>query len=196
MNRGRFGGGDALANHHGFIPADPPGFRKLPDPATQTRYSDEHLKKDDISPMSVGRDSGLTLKTRRGTGCYKVPSLKSVWYRGMFGHSGWRTTLADWFDSRRVREDYIPTCSLSIRNSRSGDRNLRNRSTAPDCHAICCHPAGNSDANTFQFSLAIQGKARRWIRPSTLDQTAGALSFSIAMQADGTARAPHIASAL
>jgi hypothetical protein len=110
--------------------------------------------------MSVGRDSDLTLKTRRGAGYYKVPSLKSVWYRGMFGHSGWCSTLlADWFDPRRVREDYIPTCSMSIRNSRSGDRNLRNRSTAPDCHAICCHPAGNSDANTFQFSSAIQGKA-------------------------------------
>jgi hypothetical protein len=32
MYRGRFGGGDALANHHGFIPADPPRFQKLPDP--------------------------------------------------------------------------------------------------------------------------------------------------------------------
>ena len=43
MNRGRFDGGDALANHNGFIPADPPRFQKLPDPATQGRYSDEQL---------------------------------------------------------------------------------------------------------------------------------------------------------
>jgi hypothetical protein len=32
-----------------------------------------------------------------------------VWYRGMFGHSGWAATLEDWFDPRRVRDDYVPT---------------------------------------------------------------------------------------
>jgi hypothetical protein len=32
MNRGRFDGGDALANHNGFIPADEPRFQKLPTP--------------------------------------------------------------------------------------------------------------------------------------------------------------------
>jgi hypothetical protein len=41
-----------------------------------------------IMPVSVGTDPGLATKTRRGTGYYKVPSLKGVWYR-MFGHSGW-----------------------------------------------------------------------------------------------------------
>jgi hypothetical protein len=34
-----------------------------------------------ILPISVGTDPGLTMKTRRGTGYYKVPSLKGVWYR-------------------------------------------------------------------------------------------------------------------
>jgi hypothetical protein len=43
MNRGILDGGDALANHNGFIPADAPRFRQLPDPATQTRYSDVQL---------------------------------------------------------------------------------------------------------------------------------------------------------
>jgi hypothetical protein len=38
-----------------------------------------------------------------------VPSLKGVWYRSMFGHSGWGATLEDWFDPRRVQDDYIPT---------------------------------------------------------------------------------------
>jgi hypothetical protein len=66
-------------------------------------------KKYDIMPVSVGTDPNLTLKTRRGTGYYKVPSLRGVWYRGMFGHSGWCATLEDWFDSRRVRNDYVPT---------------------------------------------------------------------------------------
>jgi hypothetical protein len=63
----------------------------------------------DIMPISVGTDPNLTLKTRRGTGYYKVPSLKGVWYRGMFGHSGWCATLEDWFDPGRTRGDYVPT---------------------------------------------------------------------------------------
>jgi len=75
------------------------GFTPPPDAAT----------KYDILPISVGTDPNLTLKTRRGTGYYKVPSLKGVWYRSMFGHSGWCATLEDWFDPRRTRDDYIPT---------------------------------------------------------------------------------------
>ena len=66
-------------------------------------------KEYDILPMSLGTDPGLATKTRRGTGYYKVPSLKGVWYRGMFGHSGWCATLEDWFDPRRVRDEYVPT---------------------------------------------------------------------------------------
>lgn len=164
-------GGDALASFDGFIPADIPKFKTLPDPTNVGgRYSDEQLyalalyiyslkpppnpNKFDVSaargqkifaregcgachtpplytnnkltpaegfavpadgpaqyeilPISVGTDSDLTLKTRRGTGYYKVPSLKGVWNRNMFGHSGWCATLEDWFDPRRVRDDYIP----------------------------------------------------------------------------------------
>lgn len=63
----------------------------------------------DILSISVGTDPNLTLKTRRGTGYYKVPSLKGVWYRSMFGHSGWCATLEDWFDPRRTQNDYVPT---------------------------------------------------------------------------------------
>jgi len=55
--------------------------------------------------------SNLTLKTRRGTAYYKVPSLKRVWYRSMFGHSGWCATLEDRFDPRHTRDDYLPTGS-------------------------------------------------------------------------------------
>ncbi len=60
-------------------------------------------------PISVGTDPNLTMKTRRGTGYYKVPSLRGVWYRSMFGHSGWCAKLEDWFDPRRTRQDYVPT---------------------------------------------------------------------------------------
>jgi hypothetical protein len=66
-------------------------------------------KKYNIGHESLGTDPGLTMKTRRGTGYYKVPSLKGVWYRSMFGHSGWCATLEDWFDPRRLADDYIPT---------------------------------------------------------------------------------------
>ena len=66
-------------------------------------------KKYDVLPIGVGTDPTLALKTRRGTGYYKVPSLKGVWYRGMFGHSGWCATLEDWLNPRRTRDDYAPT---------------------------------------------------------------------------------------
>jgi hypothetical protein len=168
-------GADALASFGGFIPADIPDFKTLPDPADPVnvggRYSDEqlyalalyiyslepppnpnefnaaatrgqtvfrregcavchtaplytnnkltpadgfvipadHRAKYEILPISVGTDPDLTLKTRRGTGYYKVPSLKGVWYRSMFGHSGWCATLEDWFDPNRLNDDYIPT---------------------------------------------------------------------------------------
>jgi hypothetical protein len=49
------------------------------------------------------------MTTRRGTGYYKVPSLKGVWYRGPLQHSGAVATLEDWFDSDRLRADYVPT---------------------------------------------------------------------------------------
>ena len=70
---------------------------------------EDHRKKYDILAISVGTDPNLTMRTRRGTGYYKVPSLKGVWYRSMFGHSGSCATLEDWFDPRRLRDDYVPT---------------------------------------------------------------------------------------
>lgn len=69
----------------------------------------EHKKKYDILPMSVGTDPRLALTTRRGTGYYKVPSLKGVWYRGPFEHNGSVATLEDWFDPKRLKDDYAPT---------------------------------------------------------------------------------------
>jgi hypothetical protein len=63
----------------------------------------------DIEPLSVGTDPSLTLLTRRGTGYYKVPSLKGVWYRGPLEHNGSVAALEDWFDPRRTSGDYVPT---------------------------------------------------------------------------------------
>lgn len=78
-------------------------------PAVGFKVPEEHLKKYDILPISVGTDPDLTLKTRRGTGYYKVPSLKGVWARSMFEHSGSVAALEDWFDARRLKNDYVPT---------------------------------------------------------------------------------------
>ena len=69
----------------------------------------DHRKLYDVMPISVGTDPELTLRTRRGTGYYKIPSLKGLWYRGMFPHDGSCATLEDWFDPRRLRTDYTPT---------------------------------------------------------------------------------------
>ncbi len=65
--------------------------------------------KYDVMGFSVGTDPFSALKTRRGTGYYKVPSLRGVWYRGPFEHNGSVASLEDWFDPRRLRDDYVPT---------------------------------------------------------------------------------------
>ena len=69
----------------------------------------EHLSRYSITKISVGTDPTLALQTRKGTGYYKVPSLRGVWYRGPFEHNGSVATLEDWFDPARLRDDYIPT---------------------------------------------------------------------------------------
>ena len=70
---------------------------------------EEHRQIYDILWSSVGTDPQLALQTRRGTGYYKVPSLRGVWYRGPFEHNGSVATLGDWFDARRLKDDYVPT---------------------------------------------------------------------------------------
>jgi hypothetical protein len=63
----------------------------------------------DVIPISIGVDPRYTLQTHKGTGFYKVPSLKGVWYRGPFGHNGSAATLEDWFDPARLGPEYVPT---------------------------------------------------------------------------------------
>ena len=68
-----------------------------------------HRSTYDVLDVRIGTDPILTMETRRGTGYYKVPSLKGVWYRGPFEHDGSVASLEDWFDPRRLRDDYEPT---------------------------------------------------------------------------------------
>ena len=70
---------------------------------------DDHREKYDVLWASVGTDPRLALMSRRGTGYYKVPSLKGVWYRGPFEHNGSVATLEDWFDPRRLKDNYVPS---------------------------------------------------------------------------------------
>jgi len=70
---------------------------------------EDHKKRFDVMDARVGTDPRYSLETHKGTGYYKVPSLKGVWYRGPFEHNGSVATLEDWFDSARLREHYVPT---------------------------------------------------------------------------------------
>jgi hypothetical protein len=86
-------------------------------PAEGFKVPDDHRRRDDIMDVSVGTDPNLALKTRRGTGYYKVPSLKGGWYRGPFEHNGSVATLEDWFDPRRLTDDFVPTgfCGAGVK---------------------------------------------------------------------------------
>ena len=77
-------------------------------PATGFQVPADLRQSDDTLDIHVGTDPTLAMKTRRGTGFYKVPSLRGVWYRNAFGHTGAADTLEEWFDPARLREDYVP----------------------------------------------------------------------------------------
>ena len=62
----------------------------------------------DIMNVSVGTDPGCALKTRKGTGYYKIPSLKGVWYRGLYLHDGSVASLEEMFDPGRLKDDHVP----------------------------------------------------------------------------------------
>lgn len=88
-----------LYTNNKLIPVD--GFApSADDPNTQRLH---------ISERKVGTDPGLALKTRKGTGYYKVPTLRGLWYRDLLEHSGSVATLEEWFDSERLRDDWQPT---------------------------------------------------------------------------------------
>jgi CxxC motif-containing protein (DUF1111 family) len=69
----------------------------------------EHRRLYDVTPTSVGTDTRLGLRSRKGTGYYRVPSLKGVWYRGPFEHNGSVATLEEWLSDARLRDDFVPT---------------------------------------------------------------------------------------
>jgi hypothetical protein len=62
----------------------------------------------DVLSISVGTDPGLALATRKGTGYYKVPSLKGLWYRGHYLHDGSVASLEEMFDPDRLNPSHVP----------------------------------------------------------------------------------------
>jgi hypothetical protein len=67
----------------------------------------DHPNRGDILPVSVGTDPGLSLRTRKGTGLYKIPSLRGVWYRPRLLHDGSLASLEEMFDRARLRPEYV-----------------------------------------------------------------------------------------
>ena len=61
--------------------------------------------------MTGSTDSGLALKTRKGTGFYKISSLRGVWYRPRMLHNGSVASLKQMFDPARFN---LGTFLLSV----------------------------------------------------------------------------------
>jgi len=68
----------------------------------------DHPNRADITSISVGTDPGLSLETRKGTGFYKIPSLRGVWARPFLLHDGSLTSLEQVFDPTRLDPQYQP----------------------------------------------------------------------------------------
>ena len=66
----------------------------------------DHPNRDDVVALAVGTDSDAALKTRKGTGFYKIPSLRGVWYRRSLLHDGSMASLEDLFDPSRLQPSY------------------------------------------------------------------------------------------
>lgn len=66
----------------------------------------DHPNFSDVRDRSVGTDPGLALRTRKGTGFYKIPSLRGVWSRPRLLHDASILTLEELFDPARLEPDY------------------------------------------------------------------------------------------
>jgi hypothetical protein len=66
----------------------------------------DHPNFGDVRDRSVGTDPGLALKKRKGTGFYKIPSLRGLWYRPRLLHDASILTLEELFDPARLDPEY------------------------------------------------------------------------------------------
>jgi hypothetical protein len=75
-------------------------------PAAGFDAPSNHPNFSDIRNRSVGTDAGLALRTRKGTGFYKIPSLRGLWYRPRLFHDASILTLEELFDPARLNPEY------------------------------------------------------------------------------------------
>lgn len=68
----------------------------------------DHPNRRDVMTTSVGTDPGLALRTRKGTGFYKIPSLRGVWGRPYLLHDASVASLEELFDAARLEPGYAP----------------------------------------------------------------------------------------
>jgi cytochrome c peroxidase len=66
----------------------------------------DHPNREDIVARTVSTDPDAALKTRKGTGFYKIPSLRGVWYRRSLLHDGSVASLEELFDAARLDPGY------------------------------------------------------------------------------------------
>jgi hypothetical protein len=102
--------GERIFNRSGCITCHTPPLytnNKLT-PANGFEPPKDHFTRYDIFNVSVETDSVSTLYSRRGTGYYKIPSLRGVWLLSAFFHNGNLATLEEVFDPKRLRDDYVP----------------------------------------------------------------------------------------
>jgi hypothetical protein len=64
------------------------------------------LKTADIVQVSVGTDPNLALETRKGTGLYRIPSLRMLWLEACFLHDGAIGTLEEMFNPARLKPGF------------------------------------------------------------------------------------------
>ena len=68
--------------------------------------SKEIMEETGAMDLSVGTDPNLALKTRKGTGFYRVPSLRMIWLDVAFTHDGSIGTLDEFFNPARLKPDF------------------------------------------------------------------------------------------
>lgn len=103
--------GEVIFAEQGCVTCHPPPLftNNMLTPVDGFTVPEAHYAKYPIFDVSVGTNPDYALKTRRGTGYYKVPSLRGIWFRGPFMHDGSLSTIEDVLDPRRLRDDYVPT---------------------------------------------------------------------------------------
>ncbi len=68
--------------------------------------TDEVMRETGAMNVSVGTDPNLALKTRKGTGFYRIPSLRMVWMEAALLHDGSISTLEEYFNPVRLKPDF------------------------------------------------------------------------------------------